>query len=264
MTENTTAEGGTADILVTGGTGVLGRPVVDRLTGAGRTVRVLSRTRKPCIGDLSTGAGLAEALDGVRTIVHLASDPRTRGADVAAARRLIAAAPEGAHLVYISIVGVDRHPYSYYRAKYEVERMIERSGLPYTILRAVQFHDLVLYGMRMLARLPIVFVPAGVAFQPVAAEEVAARLAGLALGEPAGRVPDMGGPEILSAAELARLYLRSAGKRRPVLPVPIPGGVIGAYRRGVHLAPEHRDGRITFEEFLTTAAGRPGYAGAGR
>ncbi|GAA3440986.1 nucleotide-diphosphate-sugar epimerase [Planomonospora venezuelensis] len=252
------------DILVTGGTGTLGRHVVDRLAEAGRPARVLSRTRGPYIGDLGTGAGLAAALDGVRTVVHLASDPRRRGADVEGARNLIAAAPAGTHLVFVSIVGVDRHPYSYYRAKYEVEGMIERSGLPYTILRAAQFHDLVLYGARTLARLPVVPVPAGVAFQPVAAEEVAARLAGLALGEPAGRVPDMGGPEILDAAELARIYLRSTGRRRPVLPVPVPGGVFAAYRRGVHLAPAHRDGRITFAQFLAAAQGRPGYAGVDR
>ncbi|MBG0830580.1 SDR family oxidoreductase [Planomonospora sp. ID67723] len=267
MTENTaetTTENTAGDILVTGGTGTLGRHVVDRLAAAGRPVRVLSRTRGPYIGDLSTGAGLAEALDGVRTVVHLASDPLKRGADVEGARRLIAAAAGGTHLVYISIVGVDRHPYSYYRAKYEVETMIERSGLPYTILRAVQFHDLVLSAARALARLPIVPVPAGMSFQPVEAGEVAARLAELALGEPAGRVPDMGGPEILGAAEIARIYLGSAGRRRPVLPVPIPGRVAAAFRRGVHLAPAHRDGRTTFARFLVASSERSGYAGADR
>jgi uncharacterized protein YbjT (DUF2867 family) len=254
----------TENILVTGGTGILGRHLVARLTEAGRPVRVLSRTRGPYIGDLTTGAGLAEALDGVRTFIHLASEPRRRGADVTGARNLIAAAPQGAHLVYISIVGVDRHPYSYYRAKFEVEGLIERSGLPYTILRAVQFHDLLLSTVRGLARLPIVPVPAGVSFQPVETGEVAGRLAALAMGEPAGRVPDMGGPEILGMAEIARTYLRAAGKRRPVLPVPVLGKVFAAYRQGVHLAPGHRDGRTTFAEFAAKAAGRPGYAETGR
>ncbi|GIH90461.1 SDR family oxidoreductase [Planobispora siamensis] len=250
----------THTILVTGGTGTLGRHVVDRLTAAGHSVRVLSRTRPPYIGDLTTGAGLAEAVEGVRTIVHLASDPFKRGADVEAARRLIAAAPGGTHLVYVSIVGVDRHPYSYYRTKHEVEGMIERSGLPYTILRATQFHDLIRYGARMLARLPVMFVPAGTSFQPIEAEDVAERLAELAVGEPAGRVPDLGGPEVLGAAEIARIYLRATGRRRPVLPVPIPGRVFAAFRGGVHMVPGRRDGRVTFEKFLAAAGERPGYS----
>lgn len=240
----------TENILVTGGTGTLGRHVVDRLAGAGHPVRVLSRTRGPYLGDLSTGAGLQAALDGVQTVLHLAGDPRRAASDVEGARRLVAAAPRGAHLVFISIVGVDRHPYSYYRAKFQAEGVVERSGLPYTVLRATQFHDLVLFALRASARLPVLPVPAGTAFQPIDAGEVAGRLVELALGRPAGRVPDMGGPEILDTAELARTYLKAAGRRRAVLPVPLPGRVFAAFRRGVHLTPERREGRKTFEEFL--------------
>lgn len=245
----------TENILVTGGTGTLGRHVVDRFAAAGHAVRVLSRTREPYIGDLRTGAGLRRALDGVRTIVHLASDSRRAGADVEAAGRLIDAAPEGSHLVYISIVGVDRHPYFYYRSKFEVEGMIERSGLPCTILRTTQFHDLVLLFLRALAKSPVMPVPAGTDVQPVEAGEVAERLVELALGEPVGRVPDMGGPEIVGVADIARSYLRVAGLRRLVLPVPLPGGAGAAFRRGAHLAPGHPDGRTTFAEFLAGPAG---------
>ncbi|MGW4422680.1 SDR family oxidoreductase [Streptosporangium sp. NPDC004631] len=249
----------TENILVTGGTGTLGRRVVDRLAGAGHPVRVLSRTRGPYLGDLSTGAGLQAALDGVQTVLHLASDPRRAASDVEGARRLVAAAPRGAHLVFISIVGVDRHPYSYYRAKFQAESVVERSGLPYTILRATQFHDLALLALRALAGLPILPVPAGTAFQPIDAGEVAGRLVELALGSPAGRVPDMGGPEILNAAELARTYLKATGRRRAVLPVSLPGRVFAAFRRGVHLTPERREGHRTFEEFLTETVGHPGH-----
>ncbi|GAA2859448.1 NAD(P)H-binding protein [Streptosporangium fragile] len=249
----------TEKILVTGGTGTLGRHVVDRLAAAGHPARVLSRTREPYLGDLRTGAGLGPALDGVRTIIHLASDPRDAATDVEGTRRLIAAAPEGAHLVHISIVGVDRHPYSYYRTKFEVERLVENSGLPYTILRTTQFHDLVLFMMAASARSPIMPVPAGTAFQPVDADEVAERLVGLALDAPAGRVPDMGGPQVLGAAELARAYLRATGRNRLILPLPLPGRAFAAFRRGVHLAPGHADGRKTFAEFLAETEGRTGY-----
>ncbi|MEU4405608.1 SDR family oxidoreductase [Streptosporangium sp. NPDC023963] len=249
----------TENILVTGGTGTLGRHVVDRLAAAGHPARVLSRTREPYIGDLRTGAGLGAALDGVGTVVHLASDPRDSSADVEGTRRLIAATPAGTHLVYISIVGVDRHPYSYYRRKYEAERIVENSGLPYTILRATQFHNLVLFALEALAKAPVLLVPAGTSLQPVEIEEVAERLVELALGAPAGRVPDMGGPEIVSVAELARTYLRVTGRRKPVVPLLMPGRVAAAFRRDAHLAPDHPDGRGTFADFVATAPGRSGY-----
>ena len=138
----------TENILVTGGTGTLCRHVVDRLAGAGHPVRVLSRTRGPYLGDLSTGAGLQTAIDGVKTILHLAGDPRRAASDVEGTRRPVAAAPREAHLVFISIVGVDRHPYFYYRAKFQAEGVVERSGLPYTILRITRFHDLVPLALR--------------------------------------------------------------------------------------------------------------------
>ncbi|MEV4750431.1 SDR family oxidoreductase [Streptosporangium amethystogenes subsp. fukuiense] len=249
----------TENILITGGTGVLGRHVVDRLARAGLPARVLSRTRGPHIGDLTTGAGLGPALGGVNTVIHLASDPRDSSADVEAARRLIAATPPEAHLVYISIVGVDRHPYTYYRHKHEVEKLIEDSGLPYTILRTTQFHNLVVLKLVKLAKSKVMPVPAGTDVQPVEVTEVAERMVELALGAPAGRVPDMGGPEIVSAAEAARTYLRVTGRRGLVMPLPVPGRVAAAFRRGVHLAPDHPDGRGTFADFVSAAAGRSGY-----
>ncbi|MFB9679759.1 SDR family oxidoreductase [Streptosporangium vulgare] len=246
------------NILVTGGTGALGRHVVDRLAAAGHPARVLSRTRGPHIGDLRTGAGLGPALDGAGTVVHLASDPRDSSADVEGTRRLVTAAPAGTYLVYVSIVGVDRHPLPYYRRKYEAERIVEDSGLPYTILRATQFHNLVLLALETLAKAPVLFVPAGTSLQPVEIEEVAERLVELALGDPAGRVPDLGGPEIVSFAGLARTYLRLTGRRRPVVPLLLPGRVAAAFRRGAHLAPDHPDGRGTFADFVAATSGRSG------
>src|SRR2546429_5743133 len=121
-------------ILVTGGTGALGRVLVALLREGGHEVRVLSRRTG---ADLLTGAGLAEALDGTDVIVHCATDGRH---DVDATRNLIAAA-SGQHLVYVSIVGIDRIPFPYYRLKLACERLVEECGLPWTTLRATQFHD---------------------------------------------------------------------------------------------------------------------------
>ncbi|MER6944223.1 SDR family oxidoreductase [Nonomuraea sp. NPDC000554] len=239
-------------ILITGGTGALGRHLVPLL--AARDVRVLSRRpgNGRLVGDLDTGAGLAVAARGARTIVHCASS--LRGDDVARTRTLISAADAGAHLLYVSIVGVDRHPLRYYRAKYACERLIESCGLPHTILRATQFHEQIVRMLRVLTRLPVAPVLAGTGFQPIDSAEVAARLAELALGEPAGRAADLGGPEVQPFTGLARTFLRAYGLRRPVLPVRVPGPAGDAFRRGVHLAPDRRVGRRTFAEFL---AGRP-------
>jgi uncharacterized protein YbjT (DUF2867 family) len=245
-------------ILVTGGTGTLGRAVVTQLPADGHSVRVLSRrphedeTVEWVTGDLTTGAGLDEAVRGADAIIHCATDTRHPRRDVDGTQNLIdAARRNGApHLVYISIVGVDRIPLGYYRVKLEVERLIEDSGLPWTILRATQFHDLVSTVARILTWLPVAAVPAGTSFQPVDVRDVAARLGELAVTAPAGRAPDFGGPEVSSAVDLVRAHLHASGRRRAVLPVRMPGKVAAAYRDGGHLAPEHADGRRTFEEFL--------------
>jgi uncharacterized protein YbjT (DUF2867 family) len=247
-------------ILITGGTGTLGSVLVRQLRDAGRPVRVLSRRPRPAdadpdldwaTGDLVTGTGLDAALDGIATVIHAASDPRSSGSDVEAANRLLAAARTGhPHLVYVSIVGVDRVPLKYYREKLAVERLVERSELPWTIQRITQFHTLVLTLLRGAAKLPVVAVPAGTSFQPIDVPEAAAQLIRVASGLAFGRAPDLGGPEVRSAADLARTYLRSRGHRRPVVPVRLPGAVARGYRAGGHLAPDHLGGGRAWEGFL--------------
>ncbi|MDA3649608.1 NAD(P)H-binding protein [Saccharopolyspora indica] len=244
-------------ILVTGGTGTLGSVVVRRLLDAGQDVRVLSRRpgstgadREWATGDLRTGEGIDAATSGVDVIVHCATTLSSK--DVAATERLIGAARRNGepHLIYISIVGVDRVPLFYYRAKLEAEESVMDSGLPWTILRTTQFHDLVARTISVQRRSPVIATLAGVNFQPIDVRDVAARLAELATGGPAGRVPDMGGPEVRSHGDLARAYLAATGRRRPVLPIRLPGAVVAGYRRGGHLAPDRAVGRVTFSDFL--------------
>jgi uncharacterized protein YbjT (DUF2867 family) len=261
-------------ILVAGGTGTLGRVVVRRLLDDDRPVRVLSRRPRPAgdtrpyewaTGDLRTGAGIDSAVAGTSVVIHCATT-RGRG-DVETTRRLIEAAKaqpgpqaERPHLVYISIVGIDRIPYFYFRAKLAAERLIEGSGLPWTVLRTTQFHDLIAMITEVQRRLPVCVSLAGTRFQPIEVREVADRLVELATGEPAGRVPDMAGPEIRTHTDLARSYLQSVGRRRRVLPLWLPGGMFRKLRQGANLAPDRAVGRITFEDFLAERAGR----GAGK
>jgi uncharacterized protein YbjT (DUF2867 family) len=248
---------------VSGGTGTVGRIVVEHLLAAGVEVRVLTRGRRRqtadvehVTGDVRRGDGLDAAVAGIDTVVACV-DP---------AQHLVTAATRAGarHLVYISIVGVDRVPFAYYRSKLADERLIAASGLPWTVLRTTQFHDLIAVIMRVLAKPPVMALPAGGRFQPVDVREVGSRLARLALDEPAGRAPDFAGPEVRTVADLARSYLSMVGKRRPILPVWLPGKVFHAFRAGEHLAPDHAYGTITFEEYMAgqLAAGRLPYSDA--
>lgn len=255
----------TTRILVTGGTGTLGREVVRRLVDPGHTVRVLSRRPRPAggpaalewaVGDLGTGTGIDEALADVDTIIHCASDYRRANKDVPGTRRFLDTARRAGvgHVVYISIVGIDRVPLGYYQVKLAEERLVEESGVAWTILRATQFHDLVRLVLATTARLPVMPVPS-VRVQPIDAREVATRLVELAAGPPVGRAPDLGGPQVRTFTDLAKAYLRAAGKRRLVLPLRLPGATFRGYRRGGHLTPAYADGHCTFEEYLAEQVG---------
>jgi uncharacterized protein YbjT (DUF2867 family) len=252
-------------ILVTGGTGTLGRLVVARLQEAGCAVRVLSRRNHAgaadidfVTGDLATGEGIEAAVKGAEIIVHCAGS--TKGDEGKAVSLIRAASGSGiGHLVNISVVGADRIPlasgidramFGYFGSKLAAERAVAGSGLPWTTLRATQFHDLILMVARQMSKLPVIPVPSGIRFQPVDAGEVAARLAELALGEPAGLVPDMAGPRVYGITDLLRGYLQARGKHRLLVPVRLPGRAARAMRAGANLAPDRAVGHRTWEEFL--------------
>ncbi|GAA3230050.1 SDR family oxidoreductase [Actinocorallia longicatena] len=245
-------------ILVTGGTGTLGTHVTPLLRAAGHDVRVLTRTPREgagyVTGDLVRNEGLAEAVAGAEIVLHLAGGPK---ADDVAARHLVAAARDAgvAHLVHISVIGADRVPLAWLRTKLDAERAIEDSGIPWTILRAAQFHDLLFKVVAKMAKLPVLPVPGGLRFQPVDAREVAARLVELTLGTPQGHVPDLAGPKLYTLPELARPYLEARAKRRPRLPVRIPGKAGRAYREGANLTLKGATlGERTWEQYLTDHA----------
>lgn len=251
-------------VLVTGGTGVLGRELVRKLVRDGHDVRVLSRRSDPdvpefahaAVGDLETGAGIDDAVKGAHAIVHCATSPMrsTREIDVEGTRRLVDAAKRAGaspHFVYVSIVGAEGSPLAYHEAKIEAERIVQGSGLPWSILRATEFHDLLFTMLQRESWLPVLVVPKGFRFQPVDAKDVAGRLAAIVERGPVGRAPDMGGPEVLGAEELARRYLEASNRRKPVVSLPFPGAIARAFRDGANLSPEHRDGTLGWEGFLS-------------
>ncbi|WP_426516298.1 SDR family oxidoreductase [Diaminobutyricibacter sp. McL0618] len=243
-------------ILVTGGTGTIGTPLVEQLrSGGAREVRVLSRHPGAgrVVGDLKTGSGVGPAIQGVNTVIHLATS--FAGGDSSMTRNLLYAAHKArvAHIVYLSIVGIDKIALGYYRQKLESERIVAESPLPYTILRATQVHNLVatLFGVQRYS--PVLFAPS-IRIQSIAVEEVAARLVMLADGEPAGRVADIGGPERLTGQALADEWKRHRGSRRAVWPVRLPGATFRALAEGSNLVDGDPYGVTTWAEFLARRA----------
>jgi uncharacterized protein YbjT (DUF2867 family) len=227
-------------------------------------VRTLSRTvpsqpyrrRNHYIVDMLAGNGLREALADVDVVAHCAG--AAAGDDVIAANLVDAAmAAKRPHIVAISVVGADRVPQSswldrkmfgYFGAKHRAEIALRASELPWTILRATQFHQLLIPVVETMTRLPAVPLPAGTSFQPIDAGEVAARFKELILGPPQGLVANLAGPEIHSMRELVSIYLRARRRQRPLIDVRLPGSAAASLRRGVNVDPMHAAGRVTWRQ----------------
>lgn len=259
----------TRPILVTGGTGTLGRAVVAELLDRHRQPRVLSRRPRNSAdptsaqwvtGDLVSGEFVADAVADVDSIIHCATDYRHMDNDVRGTRRLIDTALLGGspHLVYPSIVGVDRIPLKMYRFKVGIEELVQRGGLPWSVQRLTQFHDLVLTIVRNAGRFPLMPLPSGLQFQPIDTRDAARRLVDLAIAAPSGRAPDAGGPLVQTVEDLAQQWSAAAGKKRRIVGVPVPGKVMRAYRQGWNLTPDNEVGTVTFEEFLARVIRRGG------
>jgi uncharacterized protein YbjT (DUF2867 family) len=247
-------------VAVVGGTGQLGKPLVAELASRGDEVLSLSRTapRKLPHGashqrvDLTTGDGLAEALAGVEVIVDASSSSPRNAAPVlveGTKRLLRAGAEAGArHYVGISIVGCERVPMAYYNVKVKQEEVIAAGPIPWSLLRATQFHTLIDHLFKQDARFGV--VRSGSArFQPVDPPVVAERLAGAAHAEPAGLLPDVAGPEVLTLSELSRAW-RRAGHRALPLRFPMIGPIGRPLREGALCSPNAAAGGRTFEEWL--------------
>jgi uncharacterized protein YbjT (DUF2867 family) len=246
------------DVAILGGTGLLGRHLSSRLAGEGHRVTVTGRsvTDEPSPGvrgvavDLVTGGGLADAVGPADHVVHLASDylDPTR-VDVEGTARLLEIIGDR-HLIYVSIVGVDRHPLPYYRSKLAAERLITAAGARHTIVRATQFHDLIANRIEKMTRPPVGILPGRFVFQPIDVAEVADALVGVVERGPEGVAPDLAGPEVLGIRDLARAFLAATGRSKPLLEVPSPGQTARAFRAGLHTNRERAVGTITWAEYL--------------
>ena len=214
------------NVVVTGGAGTLGRHVVGALDTA--TVRVLTRRERPpdaaarlewFRADLLTDA-LGPALQGADAVIHLASAKGPGDADVVATSRLLEAARDVRHLVFVSIIGCDRIPLPFYASKVRVEAAVRASRVPWSIVRVAQFHSFVERLVRTAASVPVPApIVADLRFQPVDEREVADRLAAIALGDPLGDAPEIAGPEVLTLGEIAEIWVDATGHPRTLLPI---------------------------------------------
>ena len=240
-------------VAVAGGTGVVGRYVVEQLVAAGHQAKVLARATG---SDLVTGAGLAEALDGVAVVVDVVNasvSSRKKSVEffTRTTTNLLAAEREAGvrHHVGLSIIGVDRVDFGYYMGKRRQEQLVERGDVAWTILRAAQFHE---FAQQLADRMPGPVVPVPrMRSQPVAAREVAALLVELALATPTLGTREIAGPEVLWMPDLVRRELRSRHSRRVVVPLRLPGAVGRGMANGELLPGDSaRVGTETFSEWL--------------
>ena len=244
-------------IGVLGGRGQVGRLVMREAARRGHRPIALSR-RAPREGehrhlDVATADGLPAALEDVEALVDVLGGPPDVLVD-GVARTLAAATRAGArHVVSLSILGADRVPLGYYGTKLAQEDAVRTGGLPWTLVRASQFHTLFAALFGAAARrgvLPLVRVPV----QPVDPAEVAVALVDAIEAGPAMDVVAFGGPRVERGDRLARAWAGANGVRRLPLPVPAVGPVLRAVRAGGLTEPSAARGRRTFAAWLE---GRP-------
>ena len=206
-------------------------------------------------GDLTSGSGLCEAVKEVDTIIHCASSPKVpQATDIGGTRMLVQAARESGspHFIYVSIVGTDRSPALYYRAKREAENLIAQAGLPWSVVRATQFHS---FGLCLIQSpgtdaLNVIPVPPDTRLQTIAADEVAERLVTLAEQGATHQIEEMGGPQVLTLEEMVQSYLRERNREARLRAVEPPNSLFAAFRSDEPLRPTAARGKQTWDEFV--------------
>lgn len=254
-------------VLLAGATGTLGSALLAQPAASAYRIRAAAR-RVPSTGrgdvewqriDIATGEGVEAAVAGVDVVIHAASAPRgdTARTDVGGTGRLLAAAARAGvrHLLYISIVGVDRIPHAYYRHKVAAEKVVQGGAVPWTILRGTQFHDLMDSWFHGLARFPLAVAPRGWLVQPIHVADFAGEVWRSVAEGPTGRVPDAAGPEVLTWQAMLEAWWRARGRPRRVFPLPVPGRLSSALRAGAATAPRDAVGTLTWAQWLESKYG---------
>jgi len=241
-------------IVVIGGTGLIGSKTVAILRQGSHEVLAAS----PNSGvNTITGEGVKGAVAGAQVVIDLANSPSFEEKAVleffeTAGRNLLAAEAAAGirHHVALSIVGTDRSDNGYFRAKVAQEKLIEASGIPYTVIRSTQFLEFLRGIAAESTDGNVVRLCPGL-FQPIAADDVAAVVAGVALAPPRNGIVEIAGPERAPFNEIVARYLKAVGDPREVVRDP-EARYFGGRVEELSLVPlgEARLGRIGLDEWL--------------
>lgn len=247
------------NILITGSTGQLGTSLINKLKSSHYNVKLTSR-RKPegtvsfkwVYSDLMSGEGFEEAVKDVDVIIHAATSPmkNSKNVDVSGFEKFLSKLEHIKHFIYPSIVGIDEIPFTYYRHKLEAEKVLQKSFIPYTIVRATQFHSFV---DQLLLSKPLMkryFVPGNIKFQSVDVDDFADHLISLIEKAPQGNIDDFCGPEIMTLREMAEMKIRINNETNKVLSLSLPGKLYKALLEGKNTNHNQKIGKVTFEEYL--------------
>ncbi len=243
-----------SNILITGGTGVLGKSLCALLTS--HTIpftigsrRNLTNAENVAVMDLLTGGGVADAVAGKSVVIHLASDLKREQQVTQNLLKALTANPT-VHLIYVSIVGIDKVSIDYYRQKLASERAIKESALPYSILRATQFHEFIDQLLSNFLRAPIGLLPKKALSQPIQKEVVAAELYRMSLAPASYSMIEIGGAETLNFEQLAAAWVRRTGKKRWIINLPLWGALGRSLHGGGLTTSNVRGESIRWEQWL--------------
>jgi uncharacterized protein YbjT (DUF2867 family) len=246
-------------ILVTGSTGQLGSALLNQLKVSDYKVKITSRRKPDGIGhfewvysDLLSGEGLDEAVKDVEVIIHAATSPikNSRLIEVSGLEKFLSKLQDIKQFIYPSIVGIEEIPLKYYKLKYEGEELLKNSSIPYTIVRATQFHGFV---ENLFLSKPIFkryVIPGNIKFQSVDAGEFANHLIDLINKGPQGRTDDFAGPDIMTSREMAELKIKIKNETNKVFSFSVPGKLYKSFVDGKNTNFNQKKGKITFEEYL--------------
>lgn len=246
-------------ILVTGATGQLGSALLNQFENTDYSVQMTSRRKPECKGnfdwvysDMLSGQGLEEAAKDVDVVIHAATSPmkKTKDIEVSGFGNFLSKLPHIKHFIYPSIVGIENIPFKYYRYKYEAEELLKNSFIPYTIVRATQFHGFV---DSLFLSKPVFkryFIPGNIKFQSVDVGEFANHLISLINKGPLGRTDEFAGPKIMTLREMAELKIKINNQPNKVYSFSFPGKLYKALLDGKNTNHIQKVGKVTFEDFL--------------
>lgn len=246
-----------SQILITGGTGLLGKAVCQILDGKSVPYQIATHQMQApgdsVFMDLRTGEGMDQAVRNKKVILHLASDKKHPDYDVSGTIRLIDSIQKqglSIHLIYISIVGVEELPMPYFKQKAQVEQIIVQSGLPYSILKATQFHEYVDNALSSFFRFGVGLLPKNILVQPVSVPVVADMMVDLCFGNPTYQIQSIGGPEVLTIEDIVTQWQQARQQSKKYISFSLWGKAGRKLKRGVLTCPKNKKAGENWSSWL--------------